>query len=49
MKLGRLLKAASVAFVPLVAGVLFLMVPASAQNNGRRSGYPHVCRCLRLP
>ena len=34
MKLGRLLKAASVAFVPLVAGVLFLMVPASAQNNG---------------
>ena len=35
MKLGRLLKAASVAFVPLVAGVLFLMVPASAQNNGQ--------------
>ena len=35
MKLGRLLKATSVAFVPLVAGVLFLMVPASAQNNGQ--------------
>ena len=33
MKLGRLLKAASVALVPLVAGVLFLMVPASAQGN----------------
>ena len=33
MKSGRLLKATSVAFVPLVAGVLFLMVPASAQGN----------------
>ena len=34
MKLGRLLRAASVALVSLVVGVPFLVVPASAQNNG---------------
>ena len=38
MKLGRLPRMASVALVPLVAGVLFLLVPASAQNNGQDPG-----------
>ena len=33
MKLGRLPRMARVALVPFVAGVLFLLVPASAQNN----------------